>query len=728
MKNKPLEFLWYNFLQTIIFITLILCLDDLFKLKLISNFLILEYVITLLILFLTTKSKYFIFAVLLLPFHPLLSVRINITIEEFVPFINSIVEYMGLIEIYNNYFQILVEVLFIPIYTLFYFLIYKKKRSLFLFILGGITFYGLYFYEMGNLNRAIIYFTTLLILYGYNNFKLNTHNISDYQKSFFIRWLTLIVIFVMATNLFIKVLPYKLEPLKNAEYESDFFSTIQGSGQPSQYSLTKTGFQPNPKKLGGSIKDDNTVAFYIETDKNYGELHLRGVIKDNYLNNMWTKSNSNLLNNAETEIYLADENLETFIKSNSSLTQQIEYKIIPKKLKVKNIFSTLYPYEVNVKGINQVFVNQEWDVFVNKNLLKSNEYIVKSVDYNYTKINDYVKSNKKIKGSIDNIQKEKYLQLNVNLPSRVKTLANEITQGYDQEIYKAILIERYLRANYSYSKEVDDVPDDRDFVDYFLFDEKRGYCTYFATAMTILCRTEGIPARFVEGFAVDVDAGKNEVLNNNAHAWVEVFIPQLGWVTFDPTPGHRSISDYINLPSKSNNVLENEENKIKEKINKESNKEQKQDIQEKQQEQEKEKIYKLQLNIKLFLPIAILVIYIIFYLLVIKKINRFDRIINKIIFYGKINGIKYEKSMSLKEYLILLGHQLSVDATKVIENIEERLYNKQKTSLKKIIDFENQIRIKTKQNNMIKYYFNILGYALVEPIRYVYVYFRKTGI
>lgn len=728
MKNKPLEFLWYNFLQTIIFIILLLCLQDLFKVNLVSNFLFLEYIITLLILFLTTKSKYFIFAFLLLPFHPLMLSRITVVTNEFVSFINSIIEYMGLIETYNHYFVMLIEVLFIPVYTLFYFLIYKKKRSLFLFILGGVTFYGLYFYEMGNLNRAIIYFTTVLILYGYNNFKLNTNNIGDYQKSYFIRWLTLIVIFVMTTNLFIKVLPYKLEPLKNIESESDFFASIQGSGTPSQFTLNKTGFQPNPQKLGGSIKDDNTVAFYIEVDKNYGELHLRGVIKDNYLNNMWTKSNNNLVNNMETNIYLADDNLETFIRNNSNLNNQIEYKIIPKKLKVKNIFSTLYPYEVDIKGVNSVFVNQDWDVFVNKNLLKSNEYRVKSIDYDYTKLNDYVKSNKNIKGIIDSIQKEKYLQLNLNIPMRVKTLAKEITKGYDQDIYKAILIERYLRANYLYSKEVNDVPDDRDFVDYFLFDEKRGYCTYFATAMTILCRAEGIPARFVEGFVVDANEGKNEVLNSNAHAWVEVFIPQLGWVTFDPTPGHKSVSDYINLPSKTNNITENEQDKKEEKPISQQNKEQKQNIQEKQQEEEKEVRAKLQFNFKLFIPIFLILLYLIFYIIVINKIDRFDRIINKIILYGKINGIKYEKSMSIKEYIVLLGDRFSLDTSKVVESIEGRLYNKQKTSLKKIMEFENQIKVKTKQNKKLKYYISIASYKIVEPIRYVYVYFRKTGI
>ena len=66
---------------------------------------------------------------------------------------------------------------------------------------------------------------------------------------------------------------------------------------------------------------------------------------------------------------------------------------------------------------------------------------------------------------------------------------------------------------------------------------KRGYCMYYATAMVMLLRHEGIPARFVEGFLPGERVGLQEMVRTqDAHAWVEVYFPRFGWVTFDPTP------------------------------------------------------------------------------------------------------------------------------------------------------------------------------------------------
>jgi len=66
---------------------------------------------------------------------------------------------------------------------------------------------------------------------------------------------------------------------------------------------------------------------------------------------------------------------------------------------------------------------------------------------------------------------------------------------------------------------------------------KRGYCMYYATAMVMLLRHEGIPARFVEGFLPGERVGMQEMVRTqDAHAWVEVYFPRFGWVTFDPTP------------------------------------------------------------------------------------------------------------------------------------------------------------------------------------------------
>ncbi|KOP65013.1 transglutaminase [Bacillus sp. FJAT-18019] len=137
--------------------------------------------------------------------------------------------------------------------------------------------------------------------------------------------------------------------------------------------------------------------------------------------------------------------------------------------------------------------------------------------------------------------KEMYLQLPEQLPDRVRNLASEITSGTTDRYEMAKAIESYLEQNYAYSLHTAVPPKRKDFTDHFLFDAKKGYCVHFATTMVVLLRSEGIPARYVTGFApgelVASTVDRYEVAEKNAHAWVEVFFPGRGWVMFDPTPG-----------------------------------------------------------------------------------------------------------------------------------------------------------------------------------------------
>jgi hypothetical protein len=75
-------------------------------------------------------------------------------------------------------------------------------------------------------------------------------------------------------------------------------------------------------------------------------------------------------------------------------------------------------------------------------------------------------------------------------------------------------------------------------VDYFLFDSKQGYCDYFATAMVVMLRAEGVPARVASGFApgeFDQSTGISTVRENHAHTWVETYFPRYGWIIFEPS-------------------------------------------------------------------------------------------------------------------------------------------------------------------------------------------------
>ena len=132
----------------------------------------------------------------------------------------------------------------------------------------------------------------------------------------------------------------------------------------------------------------------------------------------------------------------------------------------------------------------------------------------------------------------RYTQLPDGITQRTADLAQQLAQGKTNTYDIAATIEQYLRTNYLYQERINLPPFDRDVTDYFLFQSKQGYCEYFSTAMLTLLRLDGIPAREVVGYlpGAKADDGRLVSSENQAHAWVEVWFPQYGWITFDPTP------------------------------------------------------------------------------------------------------------------------------------------------------------------------------------------------
>ncbi|OFW59328.1 MAG: hypothetical protein A2W01_00840 [Candidatus Solincola sediminis] len=132
-----------------------------------------------------------------------------------------------------------------------------------------------------------------------------------------------------------------------------------------------------------------------------------------------------------------------------------------------------------------------------------------------------------------------YLEL-PHLPQRVLDLSAGIKADLPGPYQRALAIEDYLKSNYTYSLDVDPLPPGQDAVDDFLFEQHRGYCEHFASAFAVLCRLQGIPSRVVTGYATgdyNPFSGLYEVSLDDAHAWVEIYLRGVGWLTMDPTPG-----------------------------------------------------------------------------------------------------------------------------------------------------------------------------------------------
>ena len=134
---------------------------------------------------------------------------------------------------------------------------------------------------------------------------------------------------------------------------------------------------------------------------------------------------------------------------------------------------------------------------------------------------------------------ERYTELPNRLPDRVGQLAQEITAFAPTRYDQAVALEQFLRQ-YPYTLSVTRPQGNGDIVDYFLFDLQKGYCDYYASAMAVMARTLGIPARLVIGYKAVVpdENGVQRLVQANAHSWPELYLPGAGWIAFEPTAAY----------------------------------------------------------------------------------------------------------------------------------------------------------------------------------------------
>lgn len=136
---------------------------------------------------------------------------------------------------------------------------------------------------------------------------------------------------------------------------------------------------------------------------------------------------------------------------------------------------------------------------------------------------------------------EKYAQ-KTEISPKVQDWLLQHTAEAETAEEKLLRIETALAAM-EYNKNPGALPsqvvDEKSFLDFFLLESRKGYCTHYATAFVLLARAEGFPARYVQGFCVPITKGKETVVYSYmAHAWPEIYIEGKGWIPFEPTPGY----------------------------------------------------------------------------------------------------------------------------------------------------------------------------------------------
>lgn len=301
--------------------------------------------------------------------------------------------------------------------------------------------------------------------------------------------------------------------------------------------VRKVGYSGDDSRLGGPFEQDTTVVFRSMIDEPY---YWRGEAKNVYDGQGWYREEieDHVLDTVNGETHTAGtlfHDLKTKeMEQTTSFAKEDEFSVLFTGGQLKRI--------VTVPGVNTILAIGDasgyraaddaelahFEIEVEQPIINESQLRETAADYP-----------DEIKG--------RYLQLPADIPDRVKKLAEEIVKGEDNVYDRVKAVENYLKLGRDFMYEIEDVPvppGRSDFVDHFLFETQRGYCDHFSTSMVVLLRANGIPARWVKGFApgqrrFDMETGQYEVTvrNADAHSWPEVYFAGVGWLPFEPTPG-----------------------------------------------------------------------------------------------------------------------------------------------------------------------------------------------
>lgn len=437
--------------------------------------------------------------------------------------------------------QLLITILFFSA-GLMSVLVFSKINKLVVTAIGIIVFSFFWFTYVEKAKLYLmIYFFSSLILHSYSLWEKKKGEWSSREipisLSFYSSWIISALLLIGFSIFFMLMLPLNIRPLRvtainnfmmrNFPFVEQWKNSSEESyGYSFRFSLSTAVY--NGKKLGGPISFSGIRMLTLKSDLK-SNLYLRGSVYDKYTGFNWNKSRK------VSQPYERDkpDDLPPKLKY-----REVKMEIKPERLVSSTFFSALYPAGIGYDG-DKIFINQDFELYGGNLISSGTSYEIKSkvpllsermlrTQFSYA----------------DEDMMKQYLKLPQGIPGRVKKLVEELTWDKSSNYDKAKAIADYLRKNHIYTLKPGKVPEDKDFIDYFLFEKKEGYCTYFATSMAVMLRLAGIPSRYVEGFLIKPEGqGKKtyDVLDSEAHAWVEANLGEYGWVTFEPTPAYEDV-------------------------------------------------------------------------------------------------------------------------------------------------------------------------------------------
>lgn len=436
-------------------------------------------------------------------------------------------------------------VIWLMSYLIHYWFIEVKR--IFLFVLLTFIYISvLDTFTAYNANTAVIrVFIISFIAFGMASFFKEVA-----KESIHFPWLrkSYLVVFPLISIVFLSAFIGYITPVFEPQWP-DPVPFITGASKNAQdksnTTIKKVGYGEDDSHLGGSFIQDFTPVFKVATEE---KQYWRIETKDVYTGKGWdnsTEENQALQKNGNIHLQTFFDGVETeeqmaFIEFGGDI----------------DLNKTVYPYgvsEIKTNDMVQYYLDVNTEVIHAKRDDKQVHVPVYKMTFDKPTFD--ITAMREITEQDPSHIRERYTQLPSDLPERVHELAEEITNAYDNRYDKAKAMEQYFgQAGFVYQIANVAVPDeDQDYVDQFLFDTEAGYCDNYSTSMAVMLRTLDIPSRWVKGFTGGEKISDTpslpsenvyEITNANAHSWVEVYFPEVGWVPFEPTQGFNNLSEF----------------------------------------------------------------------------------------------------------------------------------------------------------------------------------------
>lgn len=662
---------------------------------------------------------------IILMFSIILFLYYNFKNQILIRFIKNLYENYNILytQIYNlqkTYFKNFRSLLivFLPLVYFLIFYITDKFFNNFMVFINFIVITILWFINIElSLKYIEPFFILTIFMIILNTYFKNIKNIVSKGASIHINY-TRIICFIIILSFIVngvvgRYLPIQKEgKIKKDSYAKLVDKFIKGDSNEynDQFSLLQVGYSDNYKELGGPIEINKKDLMKVKTDK---PRYLKGTVKSIYNGKSWKcvqdeylpykklvyldiyKISKELENIDPVQYYVEEENLEVELKEDFESYTFFSPNLV-KNLRTSDSGDIYYDREQNLKLSKKIEKNYNISFFSIKDinriefgeeLLKNNTKYTSYMQYQVEKLG----RNKKSKwidefsyGNFDEIIKtnfQNYMSLPNNISKETYSLVEKLTKDANTPLEKVNNIKDYLENNYKYSLNVSNVPEQEEFLNYFLFKEKKGYCTYFATAMTVMSRIAGVPARYVEGFKMGDRKdkyGRYLVGSEDAHAWCEVLVyPDKNlWSIADPKVSQEGINNNNQqaiIDANNRALKERRKQKEKERIENTKKKQtEKKDIEKKQSQKNYSDSFKVKHNtIVIIVLILLSIILVLIFILNIKRLiiiksKSIIPLYKHCIFILRLIGIKNSNNLSDMEFVDSIRDKNLQERLKVI--------------------------------------------------------------